>query len=52
MKRISRDIIEALACPRCKKGLALQGKSLRCAACKKTYRIHGGIIELIDQKSS
>jgi uncharacterized protein YbaR (Trm112 family) len=48
---ISQDLLDILACPVCKKVLAMKdnGEGLKCAECRRVYPIQDGIpIMLID----
>jgi len=49
---ISQELLKLLACPACRKALALDGagESLKCAECRRVYPIRDGIpILLIDE---
>jgi len=49
---IDKELLEILACPKCKGELQLtvDGSELRCAACRLSYRIDDGIpILLVDE---
>ena len=49
---MEEELLEILACPKCKGGLALtpEESELRCEACRLSYRIDDGIpILLIDE---
>ena len=49
---MDRELLEILACPKCKGGLKLSDDEaeLRCDACQLSYRIEDGIpILLIDE---
>ncbi len=51
---ISRELLEILVCPVCKKPLTLKpnGESLKCAECHRVYPIRDEIpILLVDQAS-
>jgi len=52
---IDKELLEILACPKCKGELHLivDGSELRCEACRLSYRIDDGIpILLIDEAAS
>jgi len=52
---ISKDLLEILACPRCKGDIHLSeaGDGLVCNACRLLYHIKDGIpVMLIDEASS
>ena len=49
---MDEELIEILACPKCKGGLTLtpEESELRCEACRVSYRVDDGIpILLIDE---
>jgi len=49
---ITKELLDILACPQCKKPVKLSkdGKSLRCETCKLAYEIRDDIpIMLIDE---
>jgi hypothetical protein len=49
---IPKDLLDILVCPACKKPLTLEaeGKSLKCAACRRVYPVRDSIpILLIDE---
>jgi uncharacterized protein len=48
---ISKDLLDMLVCPECKKPVALNanGQSLKCAVCRRVYPIQDDIpIMLLD----
>ena len=52
---IEKDLLEILACPKCKGGIRLteDGSGLVCDACKLKYPIKDGIpVMLIDEAES
>jgi len=52
---MDEELLEILACPKCKGGLRLSNDEteLRCEKCRLSYRIDDGIpILLIDEASS
>ncbi len=52
---MDEDLLEILACPKCKGELRLSGDEteLRCEKCRLSYRIDDGIpILLLDEASS
>lgn len=51
---MDEELLEILACPKCKGGLALSSdeSELRCEKCRLSYRVDDGIpILLIDEAS-
>jgi len=49
---MDKELIEILACPKCKGGLqlAVDESELRCDACRLSYRVDDGIpILLVDE---
>jgi LSD1 subclass zinc finger protein len=49
---ISKDLLDILVCPACKKPLTLKdnGESLKCGACHRVYPVRDNIpILLVDQ---
>jgi len=49
---ISKDLLDILVCPQCKKPLMVkdEGKSLKCGECRRVYPIRDSIpILLIDE---
>lgn len=49
---LSKELLEILACPKCKGELALQadGTRIKCAACSLAYPVRDGIpVMLIDE---
>ena len=47
---IPADLLEILACPACRQGLAVQDDTLQCVACGRIYPVRDGIpILLVDQ---
>jgi uncharacterized protein YbaR (Trm112 family) len=50
MSQLPKDLLEILACPRCRGPLAVETESLRCDACLLRYRVDNGIpVMLIDE---
>jgi len=52
---MDKELLEILACPKCKGELQLtvDGSALRCDACRLSYRVDEGIpILLIDEATS
>ena len=52
---ISKDLLEILACPVCKKPLVQKetGESLQCTACKRVYPVRDNIpILLVDEATT
>ncbi len=45
---ISKELLEILACPKCKSKLELKKNMLHCNKCKKDYEIKNGIPVLLD----
>jgi uncharacterized protein len=43
MSQLPKDLLEILACPRCRGPLAVELESLRCDACRLRYRVDNGI---------
>ncbi|MBI2981656.1 MAG: FHA domain-containing protein [Deltaproteobacteria bacterium] len=50
---LSQELIEILACPRCKGNLALErgGKGLSCSSCSLTYPVRKGVPVLIPEEA-
>ena len=47
---IAKELLEVLACPKCKGPVELRGEALECDSCKLRYRIDDGIpVMLIDE---
>ncbi len=49
---LDRELLDILACPKCKGGLAMDpdGTRLRCPACRLAYRVEDDIpILLVDE---
>jgi len=46
-KKISRELLEILACPVCKKEVELKGEELVCKGCGKHYPIVDGISHML-----
>ncbi len=47
---IAKELLEVLACPKCKGPVELKGEALECANCRLRYRIEDGIpVMLIDE---
>ncbi len=50
---ISRDLLEILACPVCRKPLVLRGEdSLKCNECRRVYPIRNGIPILLEPEAT
>jgi uncharacterized protein YbaR (Trm112 family) len=50
MSQLPKDLLEILACPRCRGPLVVEAASLRCDACLLRYRVDNGIpVMLIDE---
>jgi uncharacterized protein YbaR (Trm112 family) len=50
MTQLPSDLLEILACPKCKGPLVAEPESLRCDTCRVRYRIDDGIpVLLIDE---
>jgi uncharacterized protein YbaR (Trm112 family) len=52
---MDKELLDILACPKCKGelGLTIDGRELRCGACRLSYRIDDGIpILLIDEATT
>jgi len=43
MSQLPKDLLDILACPRCRGPLVVETASLRCDACRLRYRVHNGI---------
>jgi uncharacterized protein len=43
MSQLPKDLLDILACPRCRGPLAVEPASLRCDACRLRYRVDNGI---------
>jgi hypothetical protein len=43
MSQLPKDLLEILACPRCRGPLVAEPASLRCDACMLRYRVDNGI---------
>jgi uncharacterized protein YbaR (Trm112 family) len=43
MSQLQKDLLEILACPRCRGPLVAEPASLRCDACLLRYRVDNGI---------
>jgi uncharacterized protein YbaR (Trm112 family) len=43
MSQLPKDLLDILACPRCRGPLAVEPESLRCDACRLRYRVDNGI---------
>lgn len=47
---ISKELLEVLACPKCKGPVELKNDGLECASCRLRYRIDDGIpVMLIEE---
>ncbi len=51
---MDKDLLEILACPKCKGELKLEadGAELRCAACRLVYRIDDGVPILVIEEAT
>ncbi len=50
---LSRELLEILACPKCKGRVELKNDALECHACRLRYRIDDGIpVMLIEEAES
>jgi LSD1 subclass zinc finger protein len=49
---LSPELLAKLACPACRKRLALapDGKSLKCAGCRRVYPIRNGVVILLKEE--
>ncbi len=43
MSQLPKDLLEIMACPRCRGPLVVEPESLRCDACRLRYRVDNGI---------
>jgi hypothetical protein len=43
MSQLPKDLLDILACPRCRGSLVVEPESLRCDACHLRYRVDNGI---------
>ena len=43
MSQLPQDLLDILACPRCRGPLVVEPASLRCDACLLRYRVDNGI---------
>jgi uncharacterized protein YbaR (Trm112 family) len=43
VSQLPKDLLDILACPRCRGPLAVESASLRCDACRLRYRVDNGI---------
>jgi uncharacterized protein YbaR (Trm112 family) len=43
MSQLPKDLLDILACPRCRGAVAVETASLRCDACRLRYRVDNGI---------
>jgi uncharacterized protein YbaR (Trm112 family) len=43
MSQLPKDLLDILACPRCRGPLVVEPVSLRCDACRLRYRVDDGI---------
>jgi len=47
---MDKELLEILACPKCKQNIELKGDKLICKKCKKYYPVRDGIpVMLIDE---
>lgn len=47
---ISKELLDILACPACKKPVVIEGEKIVCSSCKRRYPIKDGIpVMLIDE---
>lgn len=44
---ISRELLEILACPVCKRAVKLKGKELICVGCGRKYPVVKGIPQML-----
>jgi len=51
-KKISRELLEILACPVCKKEVELKGEELVCMRCGRHYPIVDGIPRMLPDELS
>jgi uncharacterized protein YbaR (Trm112 family) len=51
---MDKDLLEILACPKCRGGLRLEGDGaeLRCEACRLVYRIDDGVPILVVEEAT
>jgi uncharacterized protein YbaR (Trm112 family) len=47
MSQLPADLLEILACPRCRGPLVAEPQSLRCDRCRLRYRVEQGIPVLL-----
>jgi hypothetical protein len=47
---ISRELLEILACPVCKRAVKLKGKKLVCVKCGREYAITDGIPNMLPEE--
>jgi len=45
-EKVTKRVIDSLACPGCRGGLSLNGSSLKCQSCGASYVVKGGIVDL------
>ena len=43
MSQLPKDLLDILACPRCRGPLVVEPESLRCDVCRLRYRVDNGI---------
>jgi len=48
---IDKELLDIIACPKCKKDLILEKNNLICNNCKRNYNIKEGIPILLDKES-
>jgi hypothetical protein len=49
---ISQELLDILACPKCKTSLVLAGpEKLRCSTCNRVYPIRHGIPILLEEEA-
>ena len=48
-KGISQELLQVLACPKCKGGLKYAANKLSCKKCRKAYKVKDGVpVMLVD----
>lgn len=52
MTQLPDDLLEILACPRCRGPLAAEPASLRCDQCRVRYRVDNGIPVLLSREAA
>jgi hypothetical protein len=51
MSQLPKDLLDILACPRCRGPLGIEPESLRCDACMLRYRVENGIPVMLIQEA-